>query len=101
MTIKIGEKVSINPLLFSHFPLSVPLLRQIPMIDIIKLISIKGGTRKTSMNIPSCPAFMPKYIPIVIIKAIDAEMIEITPRTIEAIVLGECLFAGIGWRLFI
>jgi hypothetical protein len=44
---------------------------------------------------------MPKYIPIVIIKAIDAEMIEITPRTIEAIVLGECLFAGIGWRLFI
>jgi hypothetical protein len=39
---------------------------------------------------------MASIILIVIIKAIDAEMIEITPRTLEAIVLGECLFVGIG-----
>jgi len=99
MTIKIGEKVSINPLRFNIFPFNVPLLRQIPIMDVIKLRSIKGITNKKNTNTHPPPpetTFMSSFIRIVVIKPIDAEMIEITPKTCEAVVLGEYAFFGIG-----
>ena len=99
MTIKIGEKVSINPIRFNLLPFDVPLLRQIPIMDVIKLRSIKGITNKKNTNTHHPPpetTFMSSFIRIVVIKAIDAEMIEITPSSLETIVLGECLFVGIG-----
>jgi hypothetical protein len=89
----------INPMIFSLFPLSVPLLRQIPMIDVIKLINIKGIATKAhkKTNPPPSPSFIVLVFiikAIVITQAIDAEMIEITPRPLEAIVLGEWLSVG-------
>tara|TARA_B100000963_G_C22612407_1_gene665509 strand:- start:95 stop:427 length:333 start_codon:yes stop_codon:yes gene_type:complete len=101
MTIKIGENVSINPLIFNILPFNVPVLRQIPIMDVIKLRSIKGITTKKNTNThppPPDTSFMASFILIVIIKAIDAEMIEITPRTLEAIVLEEYLFVVTGGR---
>ena len=64
-------------------------------------IIIKGITTKKNTNThppPPDTSFMASFILIVIIKAIDAEMIEITPRTLEAIVLEEYLFVVIGGR---
>ena len=98
MTIKIGEKVSINPLRFNHLPFNVPLLRLIPIDDIAKLKIIKGTTTRKNPNTHPPPpetTFMSSFIRIVVIKPIDAKMIEITPKTLEAIVLGECTFFGI------
>tara|TARA_B100001029_G_C14955871_1_gene391517 strand:+ start:448 stop:807 length:360 start_codon:yes stop_codon:yes gene_type:complete len=88
-----------NPLRFNHLPFNVPLLRLIPIIDKAKLRSIKGITNKKNPNTHPPPpetTFMSSFIRIVVIKPIDAEMIEITPKTLEAIVLGECTFFGIG-----
>ena len=88
-------------MIFSLFPLSVPLLRQIPMIDVIKLINIKGIATKAhkKTNPPPSPSFIVLVFiikAIVITQAIDAEMIEITPKVLEAMVLRECDFFGIG-----
>ena len=99
MTIKIWEKVSMNPLRFNIFPLNVSLLRQIPIMDVIKLRSIKGITNKKNTNTHPPPpetTFMSSFMRIVVIKPIDAEMIEITPKVLEAMVLRECDFFGIG-----
>ena len=86
MTIKIGEKVRINPILQSLFPSSVPLLRPIPIVDIVKLKIIKGITKRKNTKThppPPCTSLMPSFIPMVIIKAINAVMIERTPRPFE------------------
>ena len=86
MTIKIGEKVRINPISQSLFPSSVLFLRRIPIIDIVKLRIIKGITkRKNTKTHPPPPDtyLMPSFMPIVIIKAINAIMIERTPRPYE------------------
>ena len=86
MTIKIGEKVRINPILQSLFPSSVPLLRPIPIVDIVKLKIIKGITKRKNTKThppPPCTSLMSSFIPMVIIKAINAVMIERTPRPFE------------------
>ena len=104
MTIKIGEKVRINPILQSLFPSSVPLLRPIPIVDIVKLKTIKGITKRKNTKThppPPCTSLMPSFIPMVIIKAINAVMIERTPRPFEVWVLREYLLGGIGGSSFI
>ena len=86
ITIKTGEKVRINPILQSLFPSSVMLLRPIPMIDIVKLKIIKGITkRKNTKTHPPPPltSLIPSFMPIVIIKAINAIMVERTPKPFE------------------
>ena len=86
MTIKIGEKVRINPISQSLFPSNVLLLRPIPITDIIKLKIIKGITKRKNTKTHPPPPFislMPSLMPIVIIKAINAIMIERTPRPFE------------------
>ena len=97
--IKIGEKVRINAIVKSLVPARVllPPIRT-PIDDIAKLKIIKGTTTRKNPNTHPPPpetTFMSSFIRIVVIKPIDAKMIEITPKTLEAIVLGECTFFGI------
>ena len=75
----------INPILQSFFPPSVPLLRLIPIIDIAKLKIIKGTTTRKNPKPQPPPESLKLGIKlIVMISAIDAEMIEISPRVLEA-----------------
>ena len=83
----IGKKVSINPMVLSFLPINVLLRRKSPMIDIIKLLIIKGNANKI---IKSTSPIDPPKLQLVMISAINAKMIEITPRTLEVlVVLGE------------
>ena len=57
------------------------------MIDIIKLLIIKGNANKI---IKSTSPIDPPKLQLVMISAFNAKMIEITPRTLEVlVVLGE------------
>ena len=86
----IGKKVSINPMVLSFLPINVLLRTKSPMIDIIKLLIIKGNANKI---IKSTSPIDPPKLQLVMISAVNAKMIEITPRTLEVlVVLGECSF---------
>ena len=57
------------------------------MIDIIKLLIIKGNANKI---IKSTSPIDPPKLQLVMLRAINAKMIEITPRTLEDLdALGE------------
>jgi len=72
----------------------MPLIR-IPIDDIAKLKIIKGTTkRKNPKGQPFPSSSKPSLKLIVMLSAINVEIIEITPRPLEAIVLREWLFVG-------
>ena len=91
ITIKIGEKVRINAIVKSLVPARVllPPIRT-PIDNIAKLKIIKGTTkRKNPKTQPAPKSFTMSLKLIVMYSAIDVEMIEITPRTLEiSFVLG-------------
>ena len=98
ITIKIGEKVRINAIVKSLVPARVllPPIRT-PIDNIAKLKIIKGTTTRKNPKPQPPPKSLKLGIKlIVMISAIDAEMIEITPKVLEAMVLRECDFFGIG-----
>ena len=84
--IKIGEKVRINAIVKSLVPARVllPPIRT-PIDDIAKLKIIKGTTTRKNPKPQPPPKSLKLGIKlIVMISAIDAEMIEISPRVLEA-----------------
>ena len=84
--IKIGEKVKRNAIIQSLFPecALLPPIRT-PIDDIAKLKIIKGTTiRKNPKPQPPPKSLKLGIKLIVMISAIDAEMIEISPRVLEA-----------------
>ena len=84
--IKIGEKVKRNAIIQSLFPecALLPPIRT-PIDDIAKLKIIKGTTiRKNPKPQPPPKSLKMGMKLIVMISAIDAEMIEISPRILEA-----------------
>ena len=86
ITIKIGEKVRINAIVKSLVPARVllPPIRT-PIDNIAKLKIIKGTTTRKNPKPQPPPKSLKLGIKlIVMISAIDAEMIEISPRVLEA-----------------
>ena len=88
--VKIGDQLRIIPIEQIIFPRIEQLLRAIPIVDIAKLKIIKGTTkRKNPKTQPAPKSFTMSLKLIVMYSAIDVEMIEITPRTLEiSFVLG-------------
>ena len=47
-----------QPILLTLLPVTVPVVRQKPIIDVVKLIAIKGAARKTASDIHLLNAIM-------------------------------------------
>ena len=83
--VKIGDQLRIIPIEQIIFPRIEQLLRAIPIVDIAKLKIIKGTTTRKNPKPQPPPKSLKLGIKlIVMISAIDAEMIEISPRVLEA-----------------